>query len=94
MSTKDIDYQKEMVERLHLPYSVISDSKFEFCDILNIPTFIAGGKRLMKRVTIIIEGGIIEAVHYPISQSDSDPSWVISYLSSKIKHATRAANPA
>ena len=92
MSTQDTDYQKEMAERLHLPYSVISDSNFEFCDILNIPTFIADGKRLMKRVTIIIEDGIIEAVHYPIFQSESDPSWVISYLSLKIKNATKAAN--
>jgi peroxiredoxin len=92
MSTQGTDYQKEMAERLQLPFSVISDSKFEFCDTLNIPTFVADGKRLMKRVTIIIEGGIIEAVHYPISQSSSDPGWVISYLSSKIKHATRTAN--
>jgi peroxiredoxin len=74
-----------MTERLHLPFSVISDIKFEHCDILNLPTFIVEGKRLMERVTIIIESGIIEAVHYPIFQSSSDPTWVISYLSSRIR---------
>ena len=84
MSTQGIDYQKEMAERLQLPFSVISDSKFAFCDTLNIPTFIADGKRVMKRITIIIEDGIIEVVHYPIFQSSSDPGWVIAYLSSKL----------
>jgi peroxiredoxin len=82
LSTQNTYYQKEMAERLHLPFSVISDAKFEFCDTLNIPTFIADGKRLTKRVTIIIDLGVIEAVHYPIFPSNSDPDWVISYLSS------------
>ena len=83
MSTQETDYQKEMVERLHLPFSVISDSKFEFCDIMNIPTFTVDDKRLMKRVTMLIENGVIEAIHFPISRSDSDPNWVISYLTSR-----------
>ena len=87
MSTQDTDYQKEMTERLQLPYSVLSDAKLEYCDILDIPTFIVGGKRLIKRVTIIIEGGVIEAVHYPILQSALDPDWVIAYLSTKNRNA-------
>ena len=92
MSTQDTDYQKEMAKRLHLPFSVISDAKLVFCDALNIPTFIADGKRLTKRITIIIEDGIVDTVHYPIFPSNSDPNWVISYLSLKIKKATSAAN--
>lgn len=89
MSTQNTDYQKEMTERLQLPYSVLSDAKFEYCNILNIPTFIVDCKRLIKRVTIIIESGIIEAVHYPILQSASDPDWVIAHLSAKNRNATR-----
>jgi peroxiredoxin len=88
MSTQDTDYQKEMTERLQLPYSVLSDAKFEYCDILNIPTFIVDCKRLIKRVTIIIEVGVIEAVHYPVFQSASDPDWVIAQLSTKNRNAT------
>jgi peroxiredoxin len=83
MSTQDTDYQKEMVERLHLPFPVISDSNFKFCDTMNIPTFTVDDKRLMKRVTMLVENGIIEAIHFPISESASDPNWVISYLSSR-----------
>jgi len=88
MSTQDTNYQKEMTERLQLPYSVLSDAKFEYCNILNIPTFIADGKRLIKRVTIIIEDGVIETVHYPVFQSASDPNWVIAQLSKENKNAT------
>ena len=85
MSTQDTNYQKEMAERLHLPFPVISDANFEFCDALNIPTFNVDGKRLMKRVTIIFRDEVIKAVHYPVFPSNSDPEWVISYLSSARK---------
>lgn len=82
MSTQDTNYQKEMVERLHLPFPVISDSKREFCEALGMPVFDVDGKRLMKRVTIIAREGNVVAVHYPVFPSNSDPEWVISYLSS------------
>jgi peroxiredoxin len=35
---------------------------------------------LLKRVTLIVNHGLIEAVHYPIFPSDSDAIWVIDYL--------------
>lgn len=82
MSTQDTNYQKEMVERLHLPFPVISDSKREFCEALGMPVFDVDGNRLMKRVTIIAREGNVAAVHYPVFPSNSDPEWVISYLSS------------
>jgi len=84
MSTQHIDYQREMAERLHLPFSILSDSNFEFCDTMKIPTFTVDDKRLMKRLTMVVENGFIEAVHFPISQSTSDPDWAISYLTSRI----------
>jgi hypothetical protein len=47
-----------------------------------MPTFVAAGMTLLKRVTLIANHGVIEAVHYPIFPSDSDPAWVINYLKS------------
>ncbi|MEE2699260.1 MAG: peroxiredoxin [Pseudomonadota bacterium] len=82
MSTQDTSYQKEMVERLQLPFPVISDSNLEYSDALKIPTFYVDKKRLMKRVTLIVIDGVISTFHYPIFPSYSDPEWVISYLSS------------
>ena len=80
ISTQSTDYQIEMVERLRLPYQVLSDHQLEFASELNIPTFSVEGNTLMKRVTLIANEGSIETVHYPIFPSDTDPHWVIQFL--------------
>ena len=83
MSTQTTEYQQEMAQRLHLPFPVISDCDLEFCSAMNLPTFEVEGKILMKRVTLIIDDATIVATHYPIFPSDSDPAWVIEFLSSE-----------
>ena len=82
LSVQTTEYQKEMADRLHLPFPVVSDVNYEFQKALNMPTFVAAGMTLLKRITLIVNNGVIEAVHYPIFPSDSDPSWVIDYLNS------------
>lgn len=80
LSVQTTDYQQEMVDRLHLPFPVVSDANYEFQKALDMPTFIAAGMTLLKRVTLIANHGVIEAVHYPIFPSDSDAAWVVDYL--------------
>jgi peroxiredoxin len=80
LSVQTTDYQKEMAQRLHLPFQVVSDIDFKFQKALHLPTFVAAGMTLLKRLTIISKAGKIVAVHYPIFPSDSDPSWVIDFL--------------
>jgi peroxiredoxin len=80
LSVQTTDYQKEMAERLHLPFQVVSDVDFKLQKSLNLPTFVAAGMTLLKRLTIIAKDGKIVSVHYPIFPSDSDPPWVIDYL--------------
>lgn len=80
LSVQTTEYQKEMVERLHLPFPVVSDANYQFQKALNMPTFVAAGMTLLKRATLIAHNGVIKAVHYPIFPSDSDPAWVINYL--------------
>lgn len=80
LSTQTTAYQQEMADRLHLPFAVLSDVELTFSSALGLPTFEAEGKKLLKRVTLIINDGVIEAVHYPVFPSDSDPDWVIAYL--------------
>ena len=82
LSVQTTEYQKEMANRLHLPFSVVSDVNYEFQKALNMPTFVAAEMTLLKRVTLITNNGVIEAVHYPIFPSDSDPAWVLDYLKS------------
>ena len=83
LSVQSTDYQREMATRLHLPFQVLSDEQYQFQKALNLPTFVAAGMTLLKRVTFISHQGRIEAVHYPIFPSDSDPAWVLDYLKSK-----------
>jgi peroxiredoxin len=80
LSVQTTEYQKEMADRLHLPFLVVSDANYQFQKALNMPTFVAAGMTLLKRVTLIANHGVIEAVHYPIFPSDSDPAWVMNYL--------------
>ena len=80
LSVQSTDYQREMATRLHLPFQVLSDEQYQFQQALNLPTFVAAGMTLLKRVTLISNDGHIEAVHYPIFPSDRDPAWVLDYL--------------
>ena len=83
LSVQSTEYQREMATRLHLPFQVLSDEQYQFQKALNLPTFVAAGMTLLKRVTFISHQGRIEAVHYPIFPSDSDPAWVLDCLKSK-----------
>mgnify|MGYP000101890042 FL=1 len=83
LSVQSTDYQREMAARLHLPFQVLSDEQYQFQKALNLPTFVAAGMTLLKRVTLISHQGRIEAVHYLIFPSDSDPAWVLDYLKNK-----------
>lgn len=80
LSVQTTEYQTEMVNRLHLPFPVLSDQHFKFHRALNLPTFEVAGMTLLKRLTLIVEDGVVEAVHYPVFPSDSDPVWVLDRL--------------
>ena len=71
-----------MATRLHLPFKILSDQALTFTTALNLPTFVVEDMRLIKRLTLIIDDGVIKAVHYPIFPSHSDAAWVINYLES------------
>jgi peroxiredoxin len=80
LSVQSTEYQQEMADRLHLPFPVLSDVDYQLQQALRLPIFVAAGMTLLKRVTLIVNNGVIEAVHYPIFPSDSDPAWVMNYL--------------
>jgi peroxiredoxin len=80
LSTQNTAYQQEMVERLQLPFPVLSDEHLHFQKSLNLPTFESLGQTLLKRLTMVAHQGVIHTVHYPIFPSDSDAAWVLNYL--------------
>src|ERR1700730_1216470 len=80
LSAQTTDYQREMAERLHLPFEILSDAKLTFANALALPAFEAGGMRLIKRLTLIIRGGRIETVFYPVFPSNESAARVIAWL--------------
>ena len=81
ISTQSSSYQKELHDRLELPYEILSDEKFELQTSLNLPTFEVEGKRLLKRLTLVVRDGLIDMVHYPVFPSNKDVDWVLEKLS-------------
>ena len=80
LSTQTSDYQREMAQRLHLPFEVLSDARFKLCDALRLPTFEVDGTRLIKRLTLIIRDGRIEHVFYPVFPPNESADQVIAWL--------------
>jgi peroxiredoxin len=70
LSTQNSDYQREAVDRLHLPFAILSDADLNLARALTLPTFEAGGMTLMKRLTLVIDKGRIAHVFYPVFPPD------------------------
>jgi peroxiredoxin len=80
LSTQDTAYQREAVERLHLPFPLLSDERLDFAHALKLPTFDVAGMTLMKRLTLVIYDGTIERVFYPVFPPDTNAADVIHWL--------------
>jgi peroxiredoxin len=80
VSTQSSAYQRELSERLELPYEILSDENFALQIALRLPTFEVAGKKLLKRLTLIIRDSRIEKVHYPVFPSNKDVDWVLGEL--------------
>ena len=79
-STQTTEYQKEMAERLHLPFEVLSDADLAFVRALRLPTFDIQGMTLVKRLTLVISRHRIERVFYPVFPPDKHAAEVIEWL--------------
>lgn len=80
VSTQDTTYQKELVERIHLPYPILSDSEFKLIEALSLPTMVVANMTLIKRLTVIIRDGTIAKVFYPVFPSNKNPSEILRWL--------------
>ena len=83
LSTQTTEYQQEAVERLHLPFEILSDSDFAVTNALRLPTFDFDGVRLLKRLTLVLADGKIAKVFYPVFPPDKHAEEVIAWLSKK-----------
>lgn len=82
LSTQTTEYQREMADRLHLPFEILSDAEFKLCEALRLPTFEADGMRLVKRLTMIVRSGRIEYVLYPVFPPNESADEVLRWVRS------------
>jgi peroxiredoxin len=80
LSTQDTDYQREAVERLHLPFPLLSDAALRLTTALRLPVMLVDGATLLKRMALIIEDGAIVHVFYPVFPPDRNAADVLNWL--------------
>ena len=83
VSTQDTAYQEEAASRLHLPFELLSDADLALTRALRLPTFSIEGQTLIKRLTLIARGGVIERCLYPVFPPTTDADNVLRYLRAK-----------
>ncbi|HEY6356970.1 MAG TPA: peroxiredoxin [Vicinamibacterales bacterium] len=80
LSTQTPEYQREMAQRLDLPYEVLSDEALHLTRALRLPTVEFGGETLIKRLSMVVRDGVIEHVVYPVFPSDADAPKILEWL--------------
>lgn len=83
LSVQSSEYQREVRDRLGLPFELLSDSSLEFTDQLTLPTFEIAGERLLKRLTLVLSDGRIEHVFYPVFPPDEHAAEVARWLETR-----------
>jgi peroxiredoxin len=80
LSTQTTEYQREAVERLRLPFELLSDERLGLTAALGLPTFVVESMTLIKRLTLVVRDGRIEKVFYPIFPPDAHAAEVERWL--------------
>ena len=80
LSTQDAAYQREMAERLHVPFQILSDAGLEFSRALSLPTLDVAGLTLIKRLALVIDDATITHVFYPVFPPDRNAGDVLEWL--------------
>lgn len=87
LSSQDIIYQREVVERLRLPFSLLSDVDLRAAKQLGLPTFTVDDRTLYRRLTLVIVDGAIEHVFYPVFSPDQHARQVVAWLRANTRSA-------
>lgn len=80
LSTQDVAYQQEVASRLHLPFRLLSDAGLGLAKAARLPVFEVSGMILMKRVTMVLDGGRITKAFYPVFPPDRSAEEVVAWL--------------
>jgi peroxiredoxin len=82
LSTQDPEYQREAVERLHLPFPLLSDADLRLTTELRLPTVSIAGQKLLRRITLVVDNSAITHIWYPVFPPDKHAQEVLEWLTS------------
>lgn len=80
LSTQTPEAQAEAAARLHLPFPLLSDAGLALADGLQLPRFEAGGTERLKRVSLVMDDGVISKIFYPIFPPDQNAEIVLDWM--------------
>jgi peroxiredoxin len=80
LSTQSIEVQRELANRIDLPFELLSDAQLAWTRALNLPTFTFDADVCIKRLTLVLFRGRIEKVFYPVFPPDKSAGEVLEWL--------------
>ncbi|AHB49493.1 BcpB protein [Hyphomicrobium nitrativorans NL23] len=80
LSTQTLEEQRSTVERLHLPFPLLSDADLAFAHAMSLPEMEVSGKAMIKRMALIVDEGTVTHVFYPVFPPDRNAADVLAWL--------------
>jgi len=74
------DWQRELAERLALPFPILSDAEGRMAAALALPSFAKGGESYLKRLTLIVSSGTIEHLFHLVPDPASHAGEVLQWF--------------
>lgn len=87
LSAQTSDDQREARDRLQLPFELLSDASLQLKAAIGLPTFVAAGMELFKRMAIVAVDGRIVKVFYPVFPPERNADEVLGWLADN-RHVT------
>jgi peroxiredoxin len=82
LSAQTLEEQLELAERLQMPFPVIADPERRLGAAIGLPTFAFEGVTLYRRVTLVLEAGLIAKAFYPVFPPGRNAEEVLAWLGS------------
>ena len=71
LSTQRPAEQAEAKQRLNLEFDLVSDEAGQLGEALDIPSFHVEGQKYLKRMTLLLNGGQVTRVDYPVEPDEA-----------------------
>ncbi|KAB2942834.1 MAG: peroxiredoxin [Hyphomicrobium sp.] len=77
------EHHRELIDRLAVPFPLLSDEHLKFKAALDLPTFEAGGVTYLERLTLLVRDGRITHTFYPVERPATHAREVLDWLDEK-----------